>query len=54
MLQGILFCPFVFRRRVGARPHAKEEEEQALSEGFAEESQKMPYKAKCTENEQHI
>ena len=30
------FCRFVFRSRMGARTHAKEEEEQAIAEGFAE------------------
>ena len=30
-----LFCRFVFHGRVGARTHAADEEEQAISEGFA-------------------
>lgn len=48
------FCRFVFRRRMGARPHAKEEEEQAISEEFAGESHKMTYRADCTGNEQRV
>ena len=31
-----LFCRFVFHGRVGARTHAADEEEQTISEGFAE------------------
>ena len=30
------FCRAVFRSRMGARTHAADEEEQAISEGFAE------------------
>ena len=29
------FCRFVFYGRMGARTHAADEEEQAISEGFA-------------------
>ena len=30
------FCRFVFYGRMGARTHAADEEEQAISEGFAD------------------